>query len=169
MKTFIIQRIADYSTEVQSFHRVSKDFIGKSWGVLGVSNLKEPVTYMEYNYWGNYEEVSITKFSNAPLYSSYSCLQDDWWGLRKYDAELVEVFRNAVRQLIGPLGFVMQSAKDPVGAPPLDNADDLQVFVTEMLRFSRARFEALWGDYPLVMQKYDILYDLLTDEFGVEL
>lgn len=169
MKTFIIQRIADYSTEVQSFHRVSKDFIGKSWGVLGVSNLKEPVTYMEYNYWGNYEEVSITKFSNAPLYSSCSCLQDDWWGLRKYDAELVEVFRNAVRQLIGPLGFVMQSAKDPVGAPPLDNADDLQVFVTEMLRFSRARFEALWGDYPLVMQKYDILYDLLTNEFGVEL
>ena len=54
-------------------------------------------------------------------------------------------------------------------AAGFSTADDLQVFVTEMLRFSRARFEALWGDYPLVMQKYDILYDLLTNEFGVEL
>lgn len=57
-------------------------------------------------------------FLNAPLYSSCSCLQDDWWGLRKYDAELVEVFRNAVRQLIGPLGFVMQSAKRSCGCSP---------------------------------------------------
>ena len=115
MKTFIIQRIADYSAEAQSFHQVSKDFIGKSWGVLGVSDLKEPITYVD-DYWG--VEVTVTKFSNGPLYSSCSCLQDDWWGLRDYDAELVEIFRNAVRQLIGPFGFVMQSAKDPVGAPP---------------------------------------------------
>ena len=53
--------------------------------------------------------------------------------------------------------------------PPMDEDDDLNVFMREMLRFSREEFETLWGDYPLVMQKYDILYDLLTNEFGVEL
>ena len=84
-------------------------------------------------------------------------------------ADYVEDFRNAVRQLIGPFGFVMESAKSPIGAPPTDESDDLQVFVKEMLRFSQEEFETLWGDYPLVMQKYDILYDLLTNEFGVEL
>ncbi len=169
MKTFIIQRIADYTAEVQSFHKVSKDFVGKSWDVLGVSTLKEPITYTEYDYWGNYVEVTITEFSEGPLYSSCSCLQDDWWGLRDYADDVVEDFKNAVRQLIGPFGFVMESAKDPVGAPPLDEADDLQVFVTEMLRFSQEEFKSLWGDYPLVMQKYEILYNLLINEFGVKL
>ncbi len=170
MKTFIIQRIADYTAEVQSFHKVSKDFIGKSWEVLGATTLKEPVTYVEYDDWlGDYVEITVTEFSDDPLYSSCSCLQDDWWGLRDYEENVVEDFRNAVRQLIGPFGFVMESAKDPVGAPPLDEADDLQVFVTEMLRFSQEEFESLWGDYPLVMQKYEILYDLLINEFGVKL
>ena len=169
LRTFIINRIGDYATEVQQFHRVSKDFIGKEWDVLGVSTLREPVTYMEFDYWYyDWVEYTITEFYEAPLYSSCTCLQDDWWGIVDY-ADYVEDFRNAVRQLIGPFGFVMESAKAQVGAPPVDQEDDLQVFVKEMLRFSYEEFETLWGDYPLVMQKYEILYDLLTNEFGVEL
>lgn len=169
LRGFIEYRISDYADAVQQFHRVSKDFIGKSWDALGVSTLPEPITFMEYDWWsGGLVEYTITEFYEGPLYSSCTCLEDDWWGLLDY-ADYVEDFRNAVRQLIGPFGFVMESAKSPIGAPPTDESDDLQVFVKEMLRFSQEEFETLWGDYPLVMQKYDILYDLLTNEFGVEL
>ena len=169
MKTFIISRISDYSSDLLAFNQISRDFIGMSWSTLGVSTLREPVTYMGYNDWWEYVEITVTEFYEYPLYSSCSCLQDDWWGFYELTPEAVEDFRNAVRQLIGPFGFVMESAKSPVGAPPTDTEDDLQVFVTEMLRFSQEEFASIWGEYSLVMQKYEILYDLLTNEFGVTL
>ena len=40
---------------------------------------------------------------------------------------------------------------------------------TEMLRLSRDEFEELWGDCPLVMEKYEILYDIVANKLGVEL
>ena len=98
---------------------------------------------------------------------------DDWYDGSdyKFTLEQIEAMRDAIRQLIGPFGFVSESEKEIAAGmrPPMDEDDDLNVFMREMLRFSREEFETLWGDYPLVMQKYDILYDLLTNEFGVEL
>ncbi len=169
MRTFIIQRISDYTLQLASFHRLSKDYIGKSWGTIGAVNLKEPITFEEMNMWGELEEYTITKFIEGPLYNSAACLQDDWWGFRSYAPDVVEKFRTAVRQLIGPFGFVSQSEKGAANCPPEDEEEDLKLFVREMLRFSKEDFEKLWGDYALVMQKYDILYDLLANELGVKL
>lgn len=168
MRTFIIQRISDYTLQLASFHRLSKDYIGKSWEAIGAVYLKEPITYEEDGWWGP-EVYTVTQFRDAPLYNTASCLQDDWWGLRDYDLDLVEKFRKAVRQLIGPYGFVSQTNKGAGNRPPEDEKDDLQLFVKEMLRFSKAEFKKLWGDSELVMQKYDILYDLLSNELGVKL
>lgn len=185
MTTFIKQRITDYSSDLLAFHQVSKDYIGKSWSVLGVEALKEPVAYLAIDWISfAYVENFCYNFSDFPFESSCSCLQDDWWGFNnlgtaddwydgsdyKFTLEQIEAMRDAIRQLIGPFGFVSESEKDMTGMmPPVDEDDDLNVFMREMLRFSREEFETLWGDYPLVMQKYDILYDLLTNEFGVEL
>lgn len=186
LMTFIEQRINDYSSDLLNFHRVSKDFIGKSYAALGIDALPEPVSYWEYDYytWG-FSPVTAYSFSELPFEGSVACLQDDWYGLGDFyfitdfnnfwgdfgwTAENVETFRDVARQLIGPFGFVADSEKDGSGmVPPIDQQDDLQVFMKETLRFSHDEFEALWGDYPLVMQKYEILYDLLTNEFGVEL
>lgn len=171
MRTFIIQRISDYSIELAAFHRVSKDYIGKSWSALGVDYLKEPVTYSAEDYWGELTEYTIYRFKEDPLFESCECLLDDWYGIKfgYYTMEDVEKFRKAVRELIGPFGFVMESEVDPVGAPPTKEDDDLKVFVTEVLRFSKDEFTRLWGEYPLVMQKYNILYELLSTKLGVEL
>lgn len=169
MRTFIIQRINDYASELALYHRVSKDYIGKSWEAIGAVNLKEPITYWENDPWAGEFERTITTFIEGPLYNSASCLQDDWWGFRDYDVELVEIFRKAVRELIGTYGFVSQSEEGAANCPPADEEEDLKLFVREMLRYSREEFEALWGEQPLVMQKYEILYELLENELGVKL
>lgn len=52
---------------------------------------------------------------------------------------------------------------------PRKNETDLVLYITEMLRLSRDEFEELWGDCPLVMEKYEILYDIVANKLGVEL
>lgn len=52
---------------------------------------------------------------------------------------------------------------------PRKNEIDLVLYITEMLRLSRDEFEELWGGCPLVMEKYEILYDIVVNKLGVEL
>ena len=52
---------------------------------------------------------------------------------------------------------------------PGDNEKDLVSYISEMLNRSRDEFIELWGESPLVMAKYEILYHIVADELGVKL
>lgn len=52
---------------------------------------------------------------------------------------------------------------------PYDYNNDLINYVEEMLKYNKEEFEMLWGHSPLVMKKYDVLYDLIKNKLGVEL
>ena len=38
-----------------------------------------------------------------------------------------------------------------------------------MLATQEETFRKQWGAYPLVMQKYEVLYKIITEKLGVEL
>lgn len=98
-------------------------------------------------------------------------LDDNWWGLDPYyqlsPDEIIEI-RALVRSIIGKFGFVYGHIGGTVCAPATTD-EDLDTFITEVLRWSRKEFEELWGGCPLVMAKYEILYDVITNKIGVEL
>jgi len=98
-------------------------------------------------------------------------LDDNWWGLDPWyqlsSDEIVEI-RALVRSIIGNFGFVYGHIGGTACAPATTD-EDLETFITEVLRWSRKEFEELWGACPLVMAKYEILYDVITNKIGVEL
>lgn len=171
IRTIIEERITDYKDLLSAFQRVSKSFRGlKDWSTLGIKKLSIPVQYEKIDINGNTTVVVVEDFIAYPLYGGTTCLDDSWWGFRDFTVEVVELFRKSVRAEIGKYGFVGQSLKSMgVGAPPKDEEDDLKVFVKEVMRYPKKDFEAIWGDYPLVMQKYEILAGIIVDELGVEL
>ena len=171
IRTIIEERITDYKDLLSAFQRVSKNFRGpKDWATLGIKKLTIPFQFDKIDSWGNPTVIVVEDFINYPLYGGTTCLDDSWWGFRDFTVEAVELCRKSVRAEIGKFGFVGQSLKSyGVSAPPKDEEDDLKVFVKEVMRYPKKDFEAIWGDYPLVMQKYEILSGIIIDELGVEL
>lgn len=171
IRKIIEQRITDYIDLLSAFNRVSKEYIGKSWVQLEIDELTYPFEFEYYeSYWGYWDVAVVKKWSDYPLSKSASCLNDNWWGVTSFSAEAVEMCRKAVREEIGKFGFVGQSVKNNyLSMPPTDPEDDLRVFVQEVMRYPRSEFERIWGGYPLVMQKYMILTDIIENELGVKL
>lgn len=85
-----------------------------------------------------------------------------------YTWEMIEEERAAIRQAIGPFGFIYGQKSLPYYSP-YDADADLKLFIDEMLRYNRADFEKYWGAYPKVMQKYKILYQFIEKEFQIKL
>lgn len=171
IRTIIEERITDYKDLLSAFQRVSKDYRGKrDWSVLGVGKLSIPFEFTTLDpYWGFEIVTKVENWYDYPLYSGTSCLTDTWWGLRDFTEEVVELCRKSVRAEVGKFGFVGQSLKNMTSAPPKDEEDDLKVFVKEVMSYSIKDFKAIWGEYPLVMQKYEILSGIIIDELGIEL
>lgn len=169
IRRIIENRITDYKDLLSAFNRISKEYLGKrDWATLGIDKLTIPVEFEEYDYWGNWVTTVVDEFSDSPIYGGVGCLEDGWWGFRDYSVEIVEKLRISVREEIGKFGFTGQSLVS-YSAPPKDEEDDLKVFVKEVLRYSQSDFKKLWGNYPLVMQKYEILAGIIVDELGIEL
>lgn len=171
IRTIIEERITDYKDLLSAFQRVSKEYRGKrDWATLGINELSIPFEFEYYStFWGRMEVMKVEKFLDAPLYNGASCLEDNWWGFRDYGAEVVELCRKSVRAEIGKFGFVGESIKSMTSAPPRDEEDDLKVFVKEVMRYPKEDFKSIWGGFPLVMQKYEILSGIIIDELGIEL
>ena len=167
VRNIIEEKITDYIDMLSAFNRVSKEYIGiSSWEKLGVDQLSKPFEFYEYGV----VLRQVKRLLDYPFNGSMSCMSDSWWGLNQYTPEVVELCRTALRAELGKFGFVGQSVKNTnESVPPMDKTDDLRVFVKEVMRYSPDDFRKYWGEYPLVMQKYEILAGIIENELGIEL
>ena len=171
VRSIIENHITDYIDLLAAFNRVSKEWVNaKNWAALGIDKLGKPYQFTAVNSYGYEETYEVTSFTDYPIYGGTSCLADTWWGIRDLSAETVELTRKAVRYEIGKYGFVGPSVKNTfISVPPVDGPDDLKAFVKEVMRYPKKEFETIWGESPLVMQKYAILADIIENELGVKL
>lgn len=93
---------------------------------------------------------------------------DMWFGTTWLtDPKRTEEEKAFARSVFGKFGFVSSGYNNNIS--PIDNKDDLGDFLSVVLATSREEFIRLWGTSPLVMQKYEILYSIISGQLGVEL
>jgi len=155
MKSEILKsKILNYKNLLTKFNEISDpSWYYKEWEKL------DP-TYFQY--------VDTTLNSYYRSYFNPAALSDTWHSINMFTPEKLSEFRAAIREKIGQFGFV-NGFHEHVGLAPATTDEDLVTFITEILRWSREEFEELWGECPLVMEKYEILYDVITNKIGVEL
>lgn len=98
-----------------------------------------------------------------------SCLSDDWYLKEYFAPEELEKCRAAYREKIGQFGFVSSSIRWKGTSTPNTTEEDLESYISEMLRWTKDEFYKLWGSSPLVIKKYNILYEILSGNLGIEL
>ena len=162
---FVSNRISNYTEVVDAFGAVSES------GWYGQTNFFQYDYYDMWNYfwtsgyWGRYQtfwgRYEMGDYSRATEWAG-------WYGEYVEDPEYQAGSKAAYCAVVGPYGFVRGSSYYD-GNAPVDVNEDLGWYLDLMLFYSREEFEQYWGDYPLVMEKYQILYDLIVNEFGLEL
>lgn len=149
-RSLIELRMPKYLTYVNRFNSICKSgWYNSKWKDLGIDDM------------GSFGTSIFTEQTKQYL------MKGTQWDA-PWTEEQVEEERDRIRNLIGAFGFVGGSTYSTGFSP--DNASrDLDTYMTEILSCNRAEFERRWGNYPLVMKKYEILYSLLKNELDYEL
>lgn len=141
-RSMVIQRINNYSNDLIDFQNVSDPnwYTSKWWSDL-----------------------------DSTIPSGYACdvLDPDYEG-DLTGAEL-ETEKEKARDIAGRFGFVMGAEFGDGMFTPYDVKEDLRCFVKVMLATPDKIFRQQWGTYPLVMEKYEVLYKIITEKLGVVL
>lgn len=162
MREMVKSKILNYGTSLALFYSISKP----EWYDIYFSDL-DP-NYFEYlvypndfGFTGSWDYIP-GKGAFGPL-----CFDDNWTQARWFTPEGLENFRTCVREKVGAWGFVSSG----IGTlwTPRNKEADLVGYITEMLRWPPEEFKEKWGKSPLVMQKYNILYEVVINELGVKL
>ncbi len=86
--------------------------------------------------------------------------------------EFVEDSKAIYASIIGSKGFVKPkgtaSGVDMRNSPATVN-DDIVAFTELALLYTPEEVQYYWGKYPLVMQKYNIIKDILVNDMGIDL
>ena len=88
--------------------------------------------------------------------------------------EDIDKYTELCRERVGACGFVcyefdVSANKSTIAYTPKNTEQDLELFLVEMMKYPRKEFLKRWEHSPLVIKKYEILYAIIRDEFGVEL
>jgi len=146
-------KIFNYREELDNFYEISEpSWYDRKWADLE----------------SDYNDI-VNGTGKPAYYFSPEALSDGWWGVSEFSPEELAEYRAVVRSVIGKFGFVYGYKNAPGLYTPSSTSEDLETFITEVLRWSREEFKELWGACPLVMAKYEILYDVITNKIGVEL
>ena len=85
------------------------------------------------------------------------------------DEEELAFLAKLGRYGVGVFGFVYGNPIYPGTRAPQDVSSDLDSYISAMLSKSPDEFREEWNHCPLVMEKYEILYRVITEELGIEL
>ena len=142
-RNMVTQKIKNYSEDLAYFNKVSD------------------ANWYGTKYWSEVDNT-ITTYWNCDV------LNPDYTG--SLTGEALEEQRVEARAVTGRFGFVMGDEWGGGLFTPYDTQRDLECFVKVILATgSDEVFREQWGTYPLVMEKYEVLYEIITEKLGVEL
>lgn len=141
-RSMVTQKIKNYSEDLAYFNKVSD------------------ANWYGQKYWSDLDNT-ITRYWKCDV------LNPDYTGY--LTGEALETARIEARPITGRFGFVMGSEWGGGLFTPYDTQKDLDCFVKVILSVSDEVFRKQWGTCPLVMEKYEVLYRIITEKLGVEL
>lgn len=158
----IKEKINNYPDEVEAFKSVSnKEYYSTTWQSLDptlsapIQNMSGtmswPARALDEMYKG---DTSYRTSLKMPYYGG--------WTDEQFDEHIV-----FTRQVVGSYGFINYGLANTL--TPNNSTSDFNTYVEKMLEYSPEQFKAWWGDSPLVMKKYEILYAIIRDKLGVSL
>ena len=175
------QKVQLYDTELKAFNEVTdKKYYAGTWGDV---------------FWVNLLPGKILPYYNSTNIALCLPLEEEWAGkstyrdiMTKFDAygrggnvsnedfpqglwtdEMVDDYIVYTRKMIGSFGFITYSLALGSRNPPKNTEEDLELYLTEMLKYPRKEFLERWDSCSLVLKKYEILYAIIRDKLGVEL
>lgn len=148
-RNMVLQKIKNYEEDLAYFNVVSdENWYSKYWHELnGAAELKDSIP----NYWDC--NVLDPNYHNT-------------WG---WSEEKLEAKRAEARAITGVFGFVMGDKLTGGYSTPYDPNEDLVNYIKVILNSSDELFRKQWGSYPLVIEKYEILYQIITEKLGIKL
>ena len=88
-------------------------------------------------------------------------------------SDFIESSRIAYAAVVGPHGFVCPSSVSGTASLPANNeagrTTDLSYYTELALQYTLEEVTHYWGNYPKVMQKYNIIRDIIVNDMGVDL
>ncbi len=141
-RSMVVQKINNFSNDLIDFKKVTDD---NSYG---------------HKYWNEVSDL-------IPKYYKCDVLDPEYAG--RWTGEALRAKQVEARGYIGPLGFVMGAEMGNGLFTPWDKDEDIKCYVKVMLATPDTTFRKQWGIYPLVMEKYEVLYQIITEKLGVEL
>lgn len=160
-------KILNFEDELKKFYAVTdEDAYNKRWAEL-YPNESFPNWQGRYLAW---KAECLAEAYGEEQKPALGTFRQELVNYAGWTNERVDEYVVRSRRLVGAYGFVYFSiTNNSTLFTPADYADDLRSFLREMMTFPRAEFLDRWEESPLVMQKYNILYNLIRDELGVEL
>ncbi len=150
-REMVLNKVMNYVDDVALFSSISKS----TWyGGLG---------------WEHIYQGDVSKIQFIDRWTDMQTLYDDWAGARWYTEEELTQMRYNSKLVAGSLGFVKGNHYTKGIQSPSNANYDLQDYVTEALKFSPEEFERIWGQYPLVMKKYNIVRNVIENKMQVKL
>lgn len=141
------QKIKNYSTQLLMFNVVSRlEWYDTFWPLIDKS------LPAGYSAWGLLDEPIF--------YKTYL-----GWG---YTMEQIKEIQDELRKTIAAYGFVTGGTGMNYSSP-FNYGDDVDGYLRQMLRMTKKEFVELYKDFPLVMKKANVLYDILENEIGLYL
>ena len=178
-RSYVVNKIAFFATEVARFGAISQpSWYDEYWNLTDkIENIIDDNGHKwDYTYGGGYfiyavNDINLMELFNEPV--GIGTLMNAAFAPHpeRYTEEQWKALSEAAHYIAGSLGFVSYNSGDYSGSgqTPIDSDDDLRGYVKVMLETSDADFRDEWGSYPLVMEKYEIVYRILTEELGLEL
>lgn len=156
-------KINNYPEDVEAFKMVSnKEHYDVAWQSLNTT-LSAPINNLSGTM--QWPARLLDEMYNGDL--SYRNSLKTAWQTGYWTDEQVDEHLILTRQVVGTYGFISYGTSNI--STPVNTTEDFNTFVAIMLKFSPEQFKEWYGDSPLVMKKYDILYAIIRDKLGVSL
>lgn len=138
-------------------NQVKKEITGEAYkaSVLKFQTLSDPTHYDKY-----WQVLGINTSTFTPI---------PWRTFdpkATYSAEQEAIYAN-IRSVFGQFGFINFGTFNVWYSPNITN--DRDQYIDALMNYDQETFDRLWGGYPLVMEKYEIMKDIIINDMKVPL
>lgn len=167
-------KIANYTDKLEEFHSVSDPTADYGIEVINDYPTEPP-------YYADQFDAYYVAYGRPQCFftSDYGEYVQERYAVRNIQlteeqlADFIESSRIAYAAVVGPHGFVCPSSVSGTASLPANNeagrTTDLSYYTELALQYTLEEVTHYWGNYPKVMQKYNIIRDIIVNDMGVDL